>query len=314
MASRQIPQATIVSQSQQGGRTTSSGQHLLLPDRTPQSRRQQTILVEVNSRDRNYTQKVLSNPFRWQFARPLKDVRSVELLAGTIPAQPYNIVDGANSFTFIEGEKCNQSEWVITIPAGRYTCESLILKLNELFACLDSINDYVFSIDPYSGKLIITRLCGGICFGILFLGGDVRDEIDRSDGQFLKQNTLALQLGFDLSDYYDCCGALVSPYPVDLASSTNRLYLYINLENSLDLGCIERGAGRRWPFAIIYLDEQTNGYKYLNKDTLTPASYSLPQPFSRLQNLYIDFRDEWYRPVNFDGKDFSLLLNITVLE
>jgi hypothetical protein len=271
------------------------------------------VLVEVNSRDRNYMQRVLSNPFRWQFARPLKDVRSVDLLAGTIPAQPYNIVDGANSFTFNEGGACG-NEWVITIPPGRYTCTSLLLKLNELFTCLSCDNEYIWTLDPHSGKLIITKTCGVLSFALLFVAGDVRDEIDRSDGQFLKQNTLALQLGFDMSDYYDCMGVIVSPYPVDLYTSINRLYLFINFENSLDLGCIERGAGRRWPFAIIYLDEENNGYKYLNKDTLTPASYSLPQPFSRLQNLYIDFRDEWHRPVNFDGKDFSLLLNITLLE
>lgn len=304
--------STIVPQSTPTGMATSSGQHLLLANRTPQSRKQQNVLVEVSSRDRNYTQRILSNPFRWQFARPMKDVRGVELIGGTIPANPYNIIEGANSFTFNEGGLCG-NEWVITIPPGRYTCESLILKLNELFACISCDNDYCWTIDPASGKLIITKT-GLLSFGILFVGGEKTDEIDRSDGQFLKQHTLALQLGFDISDYYDCMGVIVSPYPIDLNSSINRLYLYINFENSQDLGCIERGAGRRWPFAIIYLDDQTNGYKYLNKDTLTPASFSLPQPFSRLQNLFIDFRDEWYRPVNFDGKDFSLLLNLTVLE
>ena len=101
---------------------------------------------------------------------------------------------------------------------------------------------------------------------------------------------------------------------MDMRSSLTRLYLFINLNNTQNLGCIERGAGRRAPFAIIYLDEQTDGYKFLNKDTLTPASYSLPQPFSRLQNLDIEFRDEWHRLVNFAGKDFSLLLQLTVLE
>ena len=86
------------------------------------------------------------------------------------------------------------------------------------------------------------------------------------------------------------------------------------MQNSTDLGAIERGAGRRSPFAIIYLDEDKNGYKYLNKDTLSPMFFSLPQPLSRIQTLTIDFRDEWYRPVNFDGKDFSLLFEFVMLE
>jgi hypothetical protein len=101
---------------------------------------------------------------------------------------------------------------------------------------------------------------------------------------------------------------------MDLASAMNRIYIYINLQNSQDLGAIERGAGRRWPFAIIYLDSATNGYKYLNKETFNSITYNLPQPISRLQNLEIEFRDEWYRLVNFNGKDFSLLLEFTTLE
>jgi hypothetical protein len=118
-----------------------------------------------------------------------------------------------------------------------------------------------------------------------------------------------------MSDYYDeTLGVIASPYPMDLATSMTRLYLYINLENSQDLGVIERGAGRRWPFAVIYLDDQTNGYKFLNKETLTPAAFVLPQPLARMQNLQIEFRDEWYRLVDFNGKDFTLLLQFTVLE
>lgn len=313
MASRQVPMATIVPQSTPTGLATSSGQHLLLPDRNPKHRNTQQVIVEVSSRDRNYLQKVLSNPIRWQFARPLKDVRSVELVAGTIPAFPYNIVDGANSFTFKEnGDKC---EYIITIPPGYYTCECLLIKLNYIFSCsLCGLNRYVWTSDPCNGNLILTRTAGTASFGIYFIDAQTQDEIDRNDGQYIKQNSLALQLGFDINDCRDCDGVLVAPFPCDMSSSMNRIYLYINFENKLDLGCIERGAGRRWPFAIIYLDDEKNGYKYLNKDTITQAYYSLPQPFSRLQNLYIDFRDEWYRPVNFNGKDFSLLLNFTTLE
>lgn len=318
MASRQVPQATIVQQSHPSPFTTSSGQHLLMPNRAPQSRKEQTILVEVSSRDRNYLQRVASNPIRFQFARPLKDVRQVELISGTIPAKPYNIVDGANCFTFQEGDpngKNTCNEWVICIPPGHYTELTFLQKLNQLFCRLCGLNVYCWTIDCETNTLILTRTAGDAPFAFLFFSGaNTADEIDRSDGQFLKQNTPALQMGFDLADYHNKDCYIASPFPIDLCSSINRLYLYVNLENSKDLGIIERGAGRRWPFAIIYLDDETCGYKYLNKDTLTPVSFSLPQPIARLNTMEIDFRDEWYRPVNFNGKDFSLLLNFTVLE
>jgi hypothetical protein len=310
MASRQIPQATIVPQSPQVGLATSSGQHLLLPHRSPQSRKEQTILVEITSRDRNYLNLIPSNPIKYTFARPLKDVRMIELIAGTIPANPYNIIHGANKFSFYE---YGQAEQVLTISPGVYTSTTLVAALNTLFSSLTTVNTYTWSQNS-SGQMVLTRNTGTTVFYLLFLSGTYSDELDRSCGHFVQQNTPALQMGFDLSDYKDISGVLTSPFPIDLYSSMNRLYLYINIQNNLDFGIIERGSGRRKPFAVIYLDDQTNGYKYLNKDTLTPVSFSLPQPLGRLVDLDIEFRDEWYRLVNFNGKDFTLLLNFTVLE
>lgn len=282
-----------------------------MPNRLPADRNQQIILVEATSRDRNYNNQVKTNPLKFQFQRPLKDVRSVELISGTIPAQPYNINTKNNVFTFQEASL----NWRITIPAGFYTASALKDTLSTLINALPGItNTYTLTIDSTTNKLVITRATGTASFGCLFASIPTPDMIDHSDGFFLEQNTPATLLGFDLNDYYDTTGVLTSPFPMDVYSSINRLYLFINLDNSQNLGCIERGAGRRSPFAIIYLDEQTNGYKYLNKDTLTPASYSLPQPYSRLQALNIEFRDEWYRLIDFNGKDFSLLLQITVLE
>lgn len=282
-----------------------------MPNRLPADRNHQIILVEATSRDRNYNNQVTSNPLRFQFQRPLKDVRSVELISGTIPAQPYNINKQNNIFTFQED---NQT-WKVTIPPGFYTATSLKDTLATSLAALSGIaNTYTLTIDSNTQRLIVTRATGVASFALLFSSTPKSDLIDHSDGFFLEQNTPATLLGFDLNDYYDTAGVLTSPFPMDVYSSINRIYLFINLDTTQNLGCIERGAGRRSPFAIIYLDEQTNGYKYLNKDTLTPASYSLPQPYSRLQNLNIEFRDEWYRLIDFNGKDFSLLLQITVLE
>jgi hypothetical protein len=302
-------------QSTEKTNATTSGQHLLQPNRAPSTRNHQTLFVEVSSRDRNYLQRVQSNPIRYQFARPLKDVRSVELVSGTIPAQPFNIVQGANAFTFREHNGNTWKDYEIILPPGRYTPLTLIAQLNAIFMDIGIVNTYTWCLCDCTFRVTLKRESGNQPFELLFLSGLRADEIDRSDGYFLMQNTPATVLGFDLSDYgsgtTDC---IVSPFPLDLNSSLNRLYLYINFDNKQDLGAIERGAGRRWPFAIIYLDSETCGYKYLNKETFTPISYSLPQPWSRLQNLNVEFRDEWYRLVDFNGKDFSLLLQITCLE
>ena len=296
---------------------TSSGQHVLLPHRAPSNRKHQTILVEVSSRDRNFNSLEFSNPFRFTFPRPLKDVQSVELLSGTIPANPFNIVQGRNSFTFQENASppVSSAQWVLTLPPGFYTPTSLLTKLNSLFAALGASNTYIWSLNPNTNSLELTRTSGSLSFSLLFASGISSDTIDRTNGSLLNLNTPAILFGFDMADYSsDTASSIQAPYPLDLSSATNRIYLYINFQNSINLSAIERGSGRRPPFAIIYLDEQTNGYKYLNKDTLTPASYSLPQPFSRLQDLYIDFRDEFYKPIHFNGKDVSLLLQFTTLE
>jgi hypothetical protein len=301
----------MMSKEKAAATTSTSGQQVLQPYKPVNTRKEYSILVEVSSRDRNYLQRVASNPMRYQFARPVKDIRCVELISGTIPANPYNIVQGANSFTLQEG---TSTQFTITLTPGVYTASSLITELNTKTSALSTSNTYTWSQNTVTGSSILNRTAGSTTFALLFLSGLQPDVIDHSDGYFLQQVTPALQLGFDMSDYYQTSGAITSPFPMDLHTSTNRIYLYINLENSLDLGAIERGAGRRWPFAIIYLDQQTNGYKFLNKDTITPISFSLPQPFSRLQNLQIEFRDEWYRLIDFNGKDFSLLLQLTALE
>jgi hypothetical protein len=291
--------------------TTSSGQHVLMPNRLPADRAHQIIMVEATSRDRNYNNQVVTNPLKFQFQRPLKDVRSVELVSGTVPAYPYNFNSYNNAFLFQEGT----TTWTLTIPPGYYTESRCVSKLESQIAVLSGItNTYTVTQDTATKQLVVTRTAGSASFAMRFATAIKPDSIDHSDGYFLQQNTPATLLGFDLNDYYDTAGVITSPFPLDVYSSINRIYIYINLDNTQNLGCIERGAGRRSPFAVIYLDQERNGYKYLNKETLTPASYSLPQPYSRLQALNIEFRDEWYRLIDFDGKDFSLLLQITVLE
>ena len=81
-----------------------TGQQILLPESTLKKRGHKSVTVAVNSRDRNLAEDTDSNNFRWTFKRPLKDVVSIELLSGCVPATLYNVNTGWNKFTFQENE------------------------------------------------------------------------------------------------------------------------------------------------------------------------------------------------------------------
>jgi hypothetical protein len=288
--------------------TQTSGQAVLMKERPLSSRKQKTLLLELNSRDRNYLNLVNSNPFQYTLASPIKDIRSIELIGGTIPARPMNINTGNNKFTFIESGISR----TITVPPGYYSDEAFIEALSVLLSTL-SQSEYVIR-KTSLGNMVIMQTGVAQPFELIFFLTDTPDVIDPVNGALLEQKTPALLMGFDMSDYLSIDGAIVSPYPMNLHANLTRLYLYMNFQNSLDLSCISRGAGRRSPFAIIYLDTDVNGYKFLNKETFSPISYSLPQPIGRLTTIHVEFRDEFFQLVDFNGKDFTLLLECTVLE
>lgn len=288
--------------------TQTSGQALLLKERPLASRKTKTLMLELNSRDRNYLNLIKSNPFQYTLQTPIRDIRSIELVGGTIPARTTNVNQTNNRFTFVE----SGIERTITIPTGYYTAEALVDEVSILLSC-NSLSTYVLKISKL-GKLIIVQETYAQPFCIFFLSASFPDILDPVNGALLEMKTPAFLLGFDMSDYASEDGMILSPYPVDVHANMTRLYLYMNLQNSLDLSCISRGAGRRSPFAVIYLDKEADGYKFLNKETYSPISFSLPQPISRLTTIQVEFRDEFYQIVDFNGKDFTLLLECTLLE
>jgi len=289
--------------------TQTSGQALLQKERPLANRKQKTILLELNSRDRNYMNLVKPNPFQYILGSPLKDIRSIELIGGTIPARPTNINSNNNKFTFVESGVSR----LITFPPGYYSEELLLQELAQLLST-GSQSTYIVQKSSL-GNIVIIQDVFSQPFHLLFFSTPNPDLIDTLNGALLEQKTPALLLGFDMSDYSNNPdGMIISPFPMNLYANLTRLYLYMNFQNSLDLSCISRGAGRRSPFAIIYLDTEVNGYKFLNKETFSPISYSLPQPIGRLTTIQVEFRDEFYQIVDFNGKDFTLLLECTVLE
>ena len=281
------------------GLARTSGQEALTL--APKPKTPQTILVEVNSRDRNYSAANQStNSFRFTFQRPIKDIQTVELLAGTVPI-PLPLTPSNNAFTVVEGSARN----TVTIPPTFYTNATLVAALQTaLNAMPGKANTYTAALDSTGAYLTVTRSAGTTSFTFLFASGSPTDTTQAV-------NTPSTALGFSSADYTHVNGVIQAPFPMEPFIS--RIYLYIDFESTLSLSAIERGAGRRSPFGIIYFDQTTNSYKFLNKETIQQTLYKLAQPLPRLQSLQIEFRDEFYHPVNFGGRELTLLLQFSGL-
>jgi hypothetical protein len=292
-----------------------SGQGVLLPDSTRSKRKQRAVTVAVNSRDRNLGSDYNPNSFRWTFRRPLKDVLSIELVNGSVPAALYNINTGWNKFTFGEGN----TKWAVTLTPGQYTPAQLADELQtQLNALAGVINTYAVGYDINSMRIKITATGFGgnpaVSYTLYFMTSPYADSIDNRTGATMSINCPGRLLGFEWQDYTSAGGAIQPPNRMDVDLFLKKIYLYINADNSVELNRVEMGAGRKDCFHIIYMDEVINGYYSLNKDLHTPIFYSSPAPISRIGTLNISLRDEFHRLIDVGWQDFTLLFEITYLE
>ena len=290
-----------------------SGQNILLPS-TGKGRIRRTVLLEVNSRDRNTRSYPTSTDFRWKLFRPLKDVLSIQIVGGTVPTRFFNIDSGWNKFTFLE----NTTQYTITLTPGCYTTAQMVSELAARFNDLSGTtsNKYTFSISSLTDRITMTRTTSDENFSLLFASGDYVDLYDNNSLNMM--NSPAKMLGFGAADYNnnpfsDLSGTIVSPFAADANFLTNRMYLYINQENNQDIATIERSVGKKSPYSIIYMD-QTSPYKTFTQENFEPFFQASPAPIARLTTLTISLRDEFDRILNFNGRDFTLLIEFVYLE
>jgi hypothetical protein len=292
-------------------RAITSGQQVLLPESTKSKRKQRSVTVAVNSRDRNIGQDYLPNSFRWSFRRPLKDVLSIELVNGSVPAAMYNINTGWNQFTF--GEQGN-TIWTVALTPGQYTAAQMCTELQtQLNALSGKLNTYTVTYNAITMYASITAT-GPAAFTLYFLTSPYADIIDTHTGATMSINCPARLFGFEWQDYTSVAGRISPQHRMDPDIFLKKMYLYINADNSVELNRVEMGAGRKDCFHVLYMDQITNGYYTLNKDLHTPIFYSSPAPISRIGTLQISIRDEFYRLVDLGWQDFTLLFEITYLE
>ena len=290
-----------------------SGQNILLPS-IAKARIRRTVLLEVNSRDRNIRSYPTATDFRWKLFRPLKDVLSIQIVGGTVPTRFFNIDSGWNKFTFLE----NTTQYTITLTPGCYTTAQMVTELAARFNDLSGTtsNKYTFSISSLTDRITMTRTTSDENFSLLFSSGDYVDLYDNNSLNMM--NSPAKMLGFGAADYNnnpfaDLSGTIVSPFAADANFLTNRMYLYINQENNQDIATIERSVGKKSPYSIIYMD-QTSPYKTFTQENFEPVFTATPAPIARLTTLTISLRDEFDRILNFNGRDFTLLIEFVYLE
>jgi len=296
----------------QGGKATTSGQDVLQPK--PKDRRKRSLLLEINSRNRILKSFPSSMQFRWRLPTPLRDVSSVQLVGGTVPARIFNIYEPMNGFTFLE----NSVRWPVRLQAGRYTPMLLAAEIATKINALGLSNTYTVAISATTEQLVITRATGLASFAILFGTGDFVDVYDA--GVLMQPRSVARVLGFLPEDISDTAGIITSPFAVNLSGATNRLYLYLNADNTQNMGCVARPRQQE-PFTIIYLDSTAAAesadaptYKTFTQDVFQPTFWSVPAPIGRLSVLDISVRDEFGNLVDAAGRDMTLLLEITYVE
>ena len=290
-----------------------SGEDLLM--NTPnKNRRTRQVTVEVNSLDRNRNLSTSSNNFRWNFRRPLKDIVSIELVSGSIPADLYNVTTDWNKFLFAEAGGATVT---VSLTPGQYTATGIAAELaTSLNSISGKTNDYTVSHSGATKRITITATnASPVEYTFFFKPGQAyTDQINATTGALESVNCPATLLGFDRIDTVSVGGVLIPPNRVDVNYCSNQLYLYINADNSKELTRVELGSGRKDCFHVLFLSNTTDGFYSLNRDTYMPIYYSSPAPIARLSSLTISIRDAFYRLVDLGGHEYSLVFEITTLE
>ena len=290
---------------------TSSGQHLIMKDQKQIKRAVRNTTIIMNSRDRNLITYPKPSQFRYRFRRPLTNITSIELVSGSIPGLLYNINTGWNQFTFQE----NGIQYGVTLTPGYYSTTALavelIKELNGL--AIVSGNVYTSSVDPITQKLTLATT-GSNAFSLLFKSGNFKDDVDPVTLTVLSVNCPASILGFGRNDYSSSSKIIVAPTPMDIENFCNRIYLHLNDETNQSLHRIEMSAGRRDAFHIFFMSPGAQNYLFLDKETHLSMYESNPAPISRMAGLEVSFRDEFYRLVDFQGREVNLIFEISHLE
>ena len=283
-------------------------------------RKTKVIYVEVNSYDRNYANYKTAADFQWAFPSALKDVIRIDIVEGSLPVPLYNVDEGWNKFTLLE----DLIPRTIVLSPGFYTASSLASELQtQLNAGANTFSVSVPS--AATQKYRITKTAGpALRFAFMFGSGQFIDRFDVQNVPFISPENSGLAevacagrlLGFGSEDVQDSSGVINALFPPDLESMLRRIYLYLNFDATMDLTSVKRGLGRKEPSGIFYCDADSGPgtTKFLTKDSWNNSIYPGPSPISRIRLLTVSLRDQFYRSLNLNGREMTLLLEVTLME
>ncbi len=295
----------------------SQGQNQLLPDSTRANRKPRTLRYDISSLDRNFVTET-SNRFRWRLPNAIREVCELSIVAGSVPKPALNIWGQTtqaddfyyNKFTVLYGG----NRYTVVIEPGYYNTATAFATAIE--SALDAaIGAGIFTVSASPTDILSFSAPNPFSF-LLGTGGYV-DQIDTRTKAVLQANSPSLLMGFQPGiDYVSSAGGLlVAPQAADIFLLVNRIYVFINYDSTQDLVGYDRGTGRRQPTGIIYLDNvSARDRVYLNKDTYTPIIKFRPAPIARISTFDLRFEDVFGRPINFLGRELSLVIECVSLE
>lgn len=283
-------------------------------------RKTKVIYVEVNSYDRNYANYNSASEFQWTFPSALKDVIRIDIVEGSLPVPLYNVDEGWNKFTLLE----DSVPRTIVLRPGFYNPSTLATELQTQLN--SGSNTFTVSISSPAKQTFSIRKTAGPAtrFAFMFGSGQFIDKFDVQTVPFYSSENSGLSevacagriLGFASQDVMDKDGIINAPFPPDLETMLRRIYLYLNFDATMDLTSVKRGLGRKEPSGIFYCDADSppGTTKFLTKDSWNNSIYPGPSPISRIRLLTVSLRDQFYRSLNLNGREMTLLLEITMLE
>ncbi len=301
----------------------SQGQNQLLPEETRANRKPRTLRYDISSLDRNIKTETV-NRFRWRLPNAVREVSELSIVSGSIPIPGYTIwgqTNQSNDFSYNKFTLLlSGTRYTVTITQGYYsTTSSFATAIQSAInaALVAGGGAATFTVTSSSTGFLTITNSTNIQFTLLFGSGGYVDQVDPSTGAVIQANSPALLMGFyPATDQISSpTGVLGSPNAADIFLLVNRIYVYINYDSTQDLICFDRGSGRSQPTGIIYTDSITGRDRiYLNKDTYQPIIKFRPAPIARINAFDLHFEDVFGRPIDFVGRELSLVIECVSLE
>ncbi len=209
----------------------------------------QNFQLEVSNRENK-------SAYIWSM-EPIKNVIGIKLMSYSLPVPRFNIEQNKNgTFKYI----CNNNEYLITIPTGKYSIDDLLLVLNEKNQSNETNPNIKFSINNEQK--------------IIFESSNLEDKIEIIPTLLSKEN-----LGFLYTTHSN--SSHIADRVWDLRVE-NKIYLYLN--NLSD----------EVPFGILYFNGQSvsqfkfqDPFDLTNLEIVFKDSRGLPYDFYNLPHSLV---------------------------